>query len=143
MGSKVKEEVAVVFTYGTLKKGFRNHRVLEELMATGEAVFLGRCRTSIRYPLVCGPYEVPFLLDLPDSGPLDELYSVTSERALSPLDELEGTSRGHYRGRPIEVVKLVEGEDEEGEKEEGGGPAKGARWREETTREPCIYLELY
>lgn len=140
MGSEAKEEVAVVFTYGTLKKGFHNHRVLEELMATGEAAFLGRCRTSIRYPLVCGPYRVPFLLDLPGSGRLvsGELYSVTSERALSLLDELEGTSRGHYQRRPIEVVELVDGEEEE---EEDGDDGEEGRKRRKTRRAEAYYAD--
>ncbi|KAI3432194.1 Gamma-glutamylcyclotransferase family protein [Psidium guajava] len=147
MGSEVKEEgegvavaVAVVFTYGTLKKGFHNHRVLDELMATGEAAFLGRCRTSIRYPLVCGPYRVPFLLDLPGRGRRvsGELYSVSSERALSLLDELEGTSRGHYQRRPIEVVELVEGEEDEEEEEEGQGEE---RKRRKTRRAEAYYAD--
>ncbi|KAI6696088.1 hypothetical protein NL676_016207 [Syzygium grande] len=142
MGSEAKEEeevvVVVVFTYGTLKKGFHNHRVLEELMATGEASFLGRYRTSIRYPLVCGPYRVPFLLDLPGSGRCvsGELYSISSARALSLLDELEGTSRGHYQRRPIEVVELAEGEDEEEEEAE-----EERRRRRKTRRAEAYYAD--
>ncbi|KAF8044432.1 hypothetical protein BT93_A2426 [Corymbia citriodora subsp. variegata] len=141
MGSEVKEEVALVFTYGTLKKGFHNHRVLQELMATGEAAFLGRCRTSIRYPLVCGPYRVPFLLDLPGSGLLvsGELYSVSSARALSLLDELEGTSRGHYQRRPIEVVELMEEEEEEEEGDEE--EEEEERKRRKTRRVEAYYAD--
>ncbi|EXB29134.1 hypothetical protein L484_019657 [Morus notabilis] len=94
-----------IFTYGTLKKGFSNHSLMEDLIATGDAVFLGNYRTSLNYPLVCGPYRVPFLLKLPGSGHhrvLGELYSV-SAAALSRLDFLEGTSKGHYQRLPISV----------------------------------------
>ncbi|KAL0403355.1 UNVERIFIED_CONTAM: putative gamma-glutamylcyclotransferase [Sesamum radiatum] len=56
---------AVVFTYGTLKQGFSNHILLQDMIATGDATFLGSCRTLHPLPLVCGPYRVPFLLNLP------------------------------------------------------------------------------
>lgn len=96
------QQTTLVFTYGTLKKGFPNHVLLRRLMDSGDARFVGSCRTLHPYPLVCGPFRVPFLLHLPGSGHRvrGELYSV-SPHALSLLDDLEGTSLGHYQRLPL------------------------------------------
>lgn len=102
----------LIFTYGTLKKGFSNHRLMEELMAAGDASYVGAYRTTERYPLVCGPYRVPFLLNLPGEGDRvwGEVYLV-SDKGLGRLDELEGTTRGHYQRLPIEISDLPDGLD--------------------------------
>lgn len=96
----------LIFTYGTLKRGFSNHVLMQDLIKTGDAVFNGIYRTVDNYPLVCGPYRVPFLLNLPDATGshrvTGELYAVSSQ-GLSRLDELEGTSRDHYERLPIRV----------------------------------------
>lgn len=113
--------VALIFTYGTLKRNFSNHPLLQDLMRTGDATFIGTYRTFQNYPLVCGPYRVPFLINLPGSGQSvhGELYSVSS-RGLARMDELEGTSRAHYERLPINVVPVsgnngeIDGEDEDG-----------------------------
>ncbi|PQM39481.1 putative gamma-glutamylcyclotransferase [Prunus yedoensis var. nudiflora] len=99
-----------VFTYGTLKRGFWNHSLMQELMRSGDAVFLGNYRSEEKYPLVCGPYRVPFLLNMPGLGQrvMGELYAVSSH-GLARMDELEGTSRGHYERLPIKL----EAEEEE------------------------------
>ncbi|TVU44197.1 hypothetical protein EJB05_03632, partial [Eragrostis curvula] len=99
----------LVFTYGTLKRGFSNHTLLQELARAGDATFVGAATTAPRLPLVCGPYRVPFLLNLPGSGHrvAGELYAVTP-RGLARLDELEGISRAHYERLPISVL-LAEG----------------------------------
>ncbi|CAA0827977.1 Putative gamma-glutamylcyclotransferase [Striga hermonthica] len=101
----------LIFTYGTLKQGFSNHLLLQDMMAAGDASFVGACQTLHRFPLVCGPYRVPFLLNMPGRGHRvsGELYAV-SAAALARMDELEGISRGHYERLPIEV-----------EMESGGG----------------------
>ncbi|KDP39540.1 hypothetical protein JCGZ_02560 [Jatropha curcas] len=97
----------LIFTYGTLKKGFSNHALMQDLMKTGDAVFKGNYRTVEKYPLVCGPYRVPFLLNLPGATGskqvTGELYAVTG-KGLARLDELEGTSRFHYERLPITVT---------------------------------------
>ncbi|KAL2921459.1 hypothetical protein RDABS01_012950 [Bienertia sinuspersici] len=94
----------LVFTYGTLKKGFSNHRLMEELIASGDASYIGAYKTSEKYPLVCGPYRVPFLLNFPGKGDYvyGEVYRVT-DKGLARLDELEGTSRGHYQRLPLKI----------------------------------------
>ncbi|KAL9296159.1 hypothetical protein ACSQ67_022055 [Phaseolus vulgaris] len=115
-------ERTVIFTYGTLKRGFSNHPLLQDLFRTGDASFVGTYRTAGKYPLVCGPYRVPFLLNIPGSGCRvhGELYSV-STRGLARMDELEGTSRAHYERLPIKVVPASEGEEEEAEEETAAG----------------------
>ncbi|KAG2318285.1 hypothetical protein Bca4012_069387 [Brassica carinata] len=96
----------LVFSYGTLKRGFSNHVLMQDLIRSGDASFKGVYQTLEKYPLVCGPYRVPFLLNKPGSGQrvTGELYEV-SPRGLSRLDELEGTSRGHYVRQPIRLLK--------------------------------------
>lgn len=94
----------LIFTYGTLKRGFSNHALMQELMRTGDAALVGTYRTAEKFPLVCGPYRVPFLLNLPGCGQrvLGELYAV-SFKGLARMDELEGTTRGHYERLPIQL----------------------------------------
>ncbi|XP_073102248.1 putative gamma-glutamylcyclotransferase At3g02910 [Elaeis guineensis] len=95
----------LVFTYGTLKRGFSNHGLIQEMIHSGDAAFVGVARTAGRLPLVCGPYRVPFLLNLPGAGERvrGELYAV-SPRGIARMDDLEGTCRGHYERLPISVV---------------------------------------
>lgn len=104
-GGATKRTTTLVFTYGTLKRGFSNHRLLEELCASGDASLVGPAVTSARLPLVCGPYRVPFLLNLPAAAAhrvRGEAYAVTA-RGLARLDELEGVATGHYERLPVEV----------------------------------------
>lgn len=105
---------ALIFTYGTLKRGFSNHPLLQDLMRTADAAFVGTYRTAHNYPLVCGPYRVPFLLNIPGSGHRvrGELYSV-STRGLARMDELEGTTRGHYERLPIKLIPTTDDGEEE------------------------------
>ncbi|CAN7112951.1 unnamed protein product [Brassica rapa subsp. narinosa] len=107
----------LVFSYGTLKRGFSNHVLMQDLIRSGDASFKGVYQTLEKYPLVCGPYRVPFLLNKPGSGQrvTGELYSV-SPRGLSRLDELEGISRGHYVRQPIRLAAKEEGGDLETER---------------------------
>ncbi|XP_019200401.1 PREDICTED: putative gamma-glutamylcyclotransferase At3g02910 [Ipomoea nil] len=103
----------LIFTYGTLKRGFSNHGLLRDLIDSGDAAYLGDYQTAEKLPLVCGPYRVPFLLNLPGSGDRvwGELYAV-SARTLARMDELEGTTRGHYERLPITLLRRGDGEEE-------------------------------
>ncbi|XP_044498577.1 putative gamma-glutamylcyclotransferase At3g02910 [Mangifera indica] len=105
-----------IFTYGTLKRGFSNHTLIQDLMRTGDAVFKGTYTTVDKFPLVCGPYKVPFLLNFPGSGlrVTGELYGV-SACGLARMDELEGTTRGHYQRLPIRVVAAAAEDEKENE----------------------------
>lgn len=98
---------AYAFVYGTLKKGFSNHWLMEDVVAKGHARFLGTARTKEKFPMVCGPYQVPFLIDLPSTGHhvRGELYEVDCH-AIERLDELEGVSKGNYVRRSIVLSDL-------------------------------------
>ncbi|XP_050223845.1 putative gamma-glutamylcyclotransferase At3g02910 [Mercurialis annua] len=108
----------LIFTYGTLKKGFSNHVLMQDLMRSGDAVFKGTHRTVDKFPLVCGPYRVPFLLNFPGATGSQrvtgELYAVTP-RGLARLDELEGINRCHYERLPITVAEAAMKERDDGE----------------------------
>uniref|UniRef100_A0A6V7QXV0 Gamma-glutamylcyclotransferase family protein n=1 Tax=Ananas comosus var. bracteatus TaxID=296719 RepID=A0A6V7QXV0_ANACO len=56
---KAMMDRTLVFTYGTLKHGFSNHGLLQDLVRSGDAAFVGGAATAGRLPLVCGPYRVP------------------------------------------------------------------------------------
>ncbi|KAG6390990.1 hypothetical protein SASPL_148736 [Salvia splendens] len=73
----------LIFVYGTLKRGFYNHSLLEALIRTGAAAYV-------------------------EAFPL--LYSVSSLHGLARLDELEGVERGHYERLPV-AVAVAEGEE--------------------------------
>ncbi|KAL5834664.1 hypothetical protein ACOSQ4_014161 [Xanthoceras sorbifolium] len=106
MGIEAERQcTTMIFTYGTLKRGFSNHTLLEDLTRTGDAIFEGTYTTINKYPLVCGPYKVPFLLNIPGSGhPVSgELYALSSY-GLSRVDDLEGTTRGHYQRLPVQLT---------------------------------------
>lgn len=100
----------VVFVYGTLKRGFANHPLLER------AEYLSEARTRGAWPMVvAGRWFVPCLLDRPGSGHRvrGELYAVGAE-TLRALDELEGVGEPDgYDRRRIEVVREPGGRAEE------------------------------
>ncbi|KAJ8448463.1 hypothetical protein Cgig2_022091 [Carnegiea gigantea] len=111
-GGATANHQALIFVYGTLKKGFPNHHLIEEFSPSNDAVFMGKYQTVKPFPLVCGPLGIPFLINKPRSGHRvkGELYSV-SGRALARLDELEGISIGNYERLPIDVVAADGGSD--------------------------------
>ncbi|XP_076936096.1 putative gamma-glutamylcyclotransferase At3g02910 [Bidens hawaiensis] len=95
----------LIFSYGTLKTGFSNHKLMQDLISRNDAVFLGNYVTDLRLPLVRGPYGVPFLLNLPGRSRhrvRGELYSV-SDAGIQRLDVLEGITLGHYERLSITV----------------------------------------
>ncbi|KAH8346312.1 hypothetical protein KR084_001777, partial [Drosophila pseudotakahashii] len=80
----------VVFVYGTLKRGEPNHHWLTK-KENGEAKFLGRGTTAVKFPLVVGTrYNIPFLLARPGEGNHieGEVYEV-NQAMFAKLDELE------------------------------------------------------
>eukprot|EP00850_Spirogloea_muscicola_P010368 SM000061S19195 [mRNA] locus=s61:36346:37872:+ [translate_table: standard] len=98
---------AIIFVYGTLKKGFNNHGLLERAMQQGNVTYMGTAMTKKRFPLVCGPFQVPFLLHLPARGTHvhGEVYRA-NKAALKQLDELEGVDRGHYFRCPLVLTNV-------------------------------------
>lgn len=97
----------LVFVYGTLKRGQRNHYLL------AGAEYLGPASTEPKYRLIdCGPY--PALLDdVKRCGPEVEPLAVAGEvyridaATLAALDRLEDEGR-LYRRAVIEVL-MVDG----------------------------------
>jgi gamma-glutamylaminecyclotransferase len=86
-----------VFVYGTLKRGFENHRLLEN------SVFVGEARTVTPYSMLDGAFPV-----LRDRGEhcfqvSGELYEV-DEPTLALLDELEDTASGLYERVEADAV---------------------------------------
>ncbi|OAE20425.1 hypothetical protein AXG93_4905s1250 [Marchantia polymorpha subsp. ruderalis] len=98
---------SLAFVYGTLKRGFGNHWLMEEQMSKKHARLVGTAQTKMRYPLVCGPFQVPFLLMYPGEGEhvRGELYQVDSH-CMELLDELEGVSKDHYERRQIVLTGI-------------------------------------
>lgn len=85
-----------VFVYGTLKRGFENHRLMET------ATFVGKAHTLTPYRMLDGEFPV-----MRDAGPdrmlvAGELYEVNA-RTLEALDELEGVAEGMYDRVEIKI----------------------------------------
>jgi gamma-glutamylaminecyclotransferase len=87
-----------VFVYGTLKRGFDNHRILTK------SKFISTAKTLHSYPMICKYPSFPYLIDVEGEGfRIDgEVYKATY-RTMLRLDELEGYP-DHYTRREIEVV---------------------------------------
>ncbi|XP_019177363.1 PREDICTED: putative gamma-glutamylcyclotransferase At3g02910 isoform X2 [Ipomoea nil] len=87
---------------------------MANLIRSGDVTFRGEYTTVDAYPLVCGPYGIPYLINLPGSGVRvkGELYAVT-DSGIVPMDELEGVEAGHYERLPL-IVAAGDGG--------GGGP---------------------
>lgn len=102
----------LVFTYGTLKRGFPNHPLMEEW----NAAFIAEATTLRTYPLiVAGPWNVPFLFDAPDHPQghhvEGELFTVDAA-GLQALDRFEGVDRDYYARVSIDVrVRTADGND--------------------------------
>jgi hypothetical protein len=52
---------SLAFVYGTLKRGFGNHWLIEEQMRDSHCRLVGTAQTKHKYPLVCGPFQVNIL----------------------------------------------------------------------------------
>ncbi|PRQ18779.1 putative gamma-glutamylcyclotransferase [Rosa chinensis] len=102
----------LIFSYGTLKRGFHNHKLTKELIDQDDAVFIGPYVTLHTHPLVCGPHGLPYLINLPGLGHRirGELYAV-STRGLARFDELECTSIGHYERLPVQLTVSADRDD--------------------------------
>lgn len=85
-----------VFVYGSLKRGYALHHLLET------SAFRGPGTTAPLYRIYdLGSY--PGLIEVPEGLPIHgEVYEV-SEETLSILDEAEGVSEGLYARRPIRL----------------------------------------
>ncbi|WP_246299483.1 gamma-glutamylcyclotransferase family protein [Sinorhizobium psoraleae] len=104
--TRIMPETALVFVFGTLKRGFPLHR-----RGLARARFIGFYRTTRKYPmLIAGPWLAPMMLDEPGQGHhvRGELYQV-DPATLHRLDRLEAVGRpGNFR-KLISVVPARSG----------------------------------
>lgn len=91
-----------VFVYGTLKRGYGNHRLLEGKTLIGEGI------TEGKYQMVSGGFPIIMASDdgLPVKG---EVYDITGDQeCLTNLDRLEG--EGVMYDRKDVPVTLLNGD---------------------------------
>lgn len=88
----------LVFVYGSLMKGYRNHRLLE----AGNARYFGRAATSPRYTLV-DLMSFPGLLEVGRTRVRGEIYEVDTP-TLASLDRLEDHPR-FYRRKHVRLAQ--------------------------------------
>ncbi|KAL0204330.1 hypothetical protein M9458_002348 [Cirrhinus mrigala] len=106
--------MALVFMYGTLKKGQPNYFRIEDT-DNGQAKFIAHARSVEKYPLVIDTeYNIPFLLNVPGTGQrvYGEIYRV-DQKMLKFLDDFEILSPEWYERIKIQLEVLVV--DSEGE----------------------------
>jgi gamma-glutamylcyclotransferase (GGCT)/AIG2-like uncharacterized protein YtfP len=91
----------VLFVYGTLKRGCKNHHHIADQR------FLGQARTTPGYALYdLGAYP-GLVADASDTaGVTGELWEV-DEAALARLDVFEGVDEGLYRRQRVELMDTV------------------------------------
>ncbi|XP_046357423.2 gamma-glutamylaminecyclotransferase-like isoform X1 [Haliotis rufescens] len=114
-----KCRLMTMFVYGTLQKGQPNHALMMNTN-NGEAKFIGRGRTTKKYPLViASEYNIPFLLYKEGHGKniQGEIYEV-DEQMLAKLDELEDHPNFYERElTTIDVTQNGKGDQLSTEKE--------------------------
>jgi len=90
----------LVFTYGTLKKDFSNHHILERV----QAKYLGEVHTVLKYPMFNLNDTFPYLQDNPGIGEIikGDLFYI-DEIHEEYLDSFEGVPE-LYKSGIIEVI---------------------------------------
>ncbi len=87
-----------LFVYGSLKKGFDNHKLLQKYAKrVGKASTVGK---FAMYEDSFGNY--PYLVKEPITKVLGELYEIKREELLDKIDEFEGTPE-YYKRKKIKV----------------------------------------
>ena len=91
-------QINTLFVYGTLKKAYHNHRLIEGCPQIGDIAVT-------RNPWPMYAQGIPYLIDCEGEGHLvtGELYEVTNPEIWQRLDRLEGHPNWYQR-HPIEVV---------------------------------------
>lgn len=93
-------ELIKVFVYGTLKKGFANHYLMQD-GRNGMARFITIGHTKDVFPLVVGTdASIPFMLPVKNQGKQvhGEIYEV-DKNVLSKLDDLEDHPTWYKRSK--------------------------------------------
>ena len=117
---------ALLFVYGTLKRGCRNHRQM-----AGQA-FVNQARTTPGFRLVdLGGY--PGIVPDPAGGAVEGEVWAVDAKALRRLDGFEGTESGLYRRAQIPLAAPFSGHTVEAYFPGGdvqGRPSVGYCWQE-------------
>jgi gamma-glutamylaminecyclotransferase len=98
----------LIFSYGTLKRGFPNYSIMEDINAS----FIADAVTKHKYPLLqTGKWNAPFLIhqkNYPGSFHVrGELFEV-DKNGMSVLDEFEGVNNRYYKRLKIEIQQIAE-----------------------------------
>lgn len=93
----------LIFCYGTLKRGFPNHSIMEEIKAS----YISDATTKFKYPLLLeGKWNTPFMIhnmNFPNSYKIQgELFEIDNE-GMAALDKFEGVDKCYYKRLGIEI----------------------------------------
>lgn len=96
-------ESNLIFCYGTLKREFPNHSIIQQINAS----FIAVAKTKFTFPLVlAGEWNSPFLIhekNYPNSYKVQgEIFEV-DKKGIERLDEFEGVGKGRYQRLKIEI----------------------------------------
>mmetsp|Transcript_19404 Transcript_19404/g.19142 ORF Transcript_19404/g.19142 Transcript_19404/m.19142 type:complete len:147 (-) Transcript_19404:7-447(-) len=95
----------LVFVYGTLKRGLKNHKLMIPKAGSDDVAFISAARTEIPYPMIYDTnYFIPYVLEIPGGGLRveGEIYRVSPSK-MRELDILEGCPRRYERGSIISL----------------------------------------
>jgi gamma-glutamylcyclotransferase (GGCT)/AIG2-like uncharacterized protein YtfP len=88
----------ILFVYGSLKKGFDNHHLLNKY-----AKRLGKARTIKKFGMFEDSFgNYPYLVSVPYSRIEGELYEITRKELMDKIDTFEGAPL-YYQRKKIEV----------------------------------------
>ncbi|MCF6310178.1 MAG: gamma-glutamylcyclotransferase [Sulfurimonas sp.] len=88
----------LLFVYGSLKKGFDNHKLLDKY-----AKRLGKANTVKKFGMFEDTFgNYPYLIDAPYNKVKGELYQITRKEVMEKIDEFEGAP-DYYQRERIEV----------------------------------------
>ena len=88
----------LLFVYGSLKKGFDNHNLLNKY-----AKRLGKAHTVKKFSMFEDSFgNYPYIVDVPHSKIKGELYQINRAELMQRIDEFEGAP-DYYERKKIEV----------------------------------------
>ena len=88
----------LLFVYGSLKKGFDNHNLLNK-----HAKRLGKAHTVKKFSMFEDSFgNYPYIIDVPHAKIKGELYQINRAELMKRIDEFEGVPN-YYERKKIEV----------------------------------------
>ncbi|NOQ30504.1 MAG: hypothetical protein GQ570_05200 [Helicobacteraceae bacterium] len=95
---KIEPFHELLFVYGSLKKGFDNHKLLEKSTKR-----LGKAKTVSKFAMFEDTFgNYPYLILKPITKVEGELYQINRKELLERIDEFEGTPE-YYQRKKIKV----------------------------------------